>query len=53
MLNYCQVIEEPTIIEILQEIANGTLGEDTTFDYDGHKFVYDGEDIRTVEERLL
>lgn len=51
MNNYYQVIEEPKIIDILKEISEGTLGEGTSFDYDGHRWVYDKEDecIRTKE----
>lgn len=47
---YYQTIEEPTILEILTEIANGDLGEGTTFEYDDKKWIYDGEDIRTEEQ---
>ena len=47
---YYQIIEEPTIIEILDEIAKGTLGEGSTFKYDDDKWIYDGEDIRTQEQ---
>ena len=50
MNNYYQVIEEPKIIDILKEISEGTLGEGTSFDYDGHRWVYDKEDewINTI-----
>ena len=48
--DYYQIIEEPTIIEILDEIAKGILGEGSTFKYDGDKWIYDGEDIRTQEQ---
>lgn len=47
--NYYSVVEEPTILEIIDEIIKGTISEGTTFKYDGKEWIYDGEDIRTVE----
>lgn len=46
---YFKVEENPTILEIFTEIAQNRLGEGTTFEYDDEKWIYDGEDIRTVE----
>lgn len=47
---YYQIVEEPTILDILTEIARGTLSEGTTFEYDGEEWTYDGEDIRTTKQ---
>ena len=42
-------VEDPTIIEILDEIAAGTLSEGSTFDYKNEQWIYDGESIHTKE----
>lgn len=47
---YCQVIKNPKIIDILDEIAQEKLSEGATFEYNGEKWIYDGDDIRTQEQ---
>ena len=47
---YYQVLNTMTIIEILSRVAEGRFAVGTHFTYNGLEYVYDGEDIRTVEQ---
>ena len=49
-MNYYQVIEKIKIIDILKEVAEDIIGEGTTFEYYGYKWIYDGKEIRTIDQ---
>lgn len=47
---YYQVLNTMTVIEVLSRVAEGRFDVGAEFTYNGLRYVYDGEDIRTVEK---
>ena len=46
---YYKVEATKKIIDLLVDVANGRLEKDTKFYYNGLEYIYDGDDIHTVE----